>query len=92
MTKVKVRLLKPLNNLPEGAETEFDKSDIAHLKTMHAIEELSEDEDEASAPVEKPVDGQPETPPVEQPQEPATDPTPAALAKPKTSRKPAKAD
>jgi hypothetical protein len=89
MTMVKVRLLKPLNNLPEGTETEFDKSDIAHLKAMHAIEELSEDEDEASAPVEKPLDEQPDTPPAEQPQEPPIDPAPA---KPKASRKPAKAD
>lgn len=50
MTKVKVRLKKPLDGMEEGTETEFDKADIAGLEAMHAIEVITDD---VAPPAEK---------------------------------------
>lgn len=66
MTKVHVRLTKPLDGLPEGAETSFDKADIEGLKRMGAIEVLS---DRKPAPVDK-VEGDSSINPPVQPQSP----------------------
>lgn len=64
MTKVTVKLKKPLDGLPEGSETTFDKSDIEALERMGAIEVVS---DEAPAPATKAEGADPVDPPAPPP-------------------------